>query len=81
MWIDLIDQNHVIYVRADLLMNLEMFRISLVHPEDCHDVVFTNGFGERWGKLQPKQGLEHDGEVNDVSDQTSEDVRSIRNKK
>ena len=81
LWIDLIDQSYTIYVRADLLMNLEMFWRSLVQPEGCHNVVFTNGFTVRLGNFKPKENLEHDGEVNDVPHQTSDDTRSIRNKK
>jgi hypothetical protein len=43
LWIDLIDQSHTIYVQADLPMNLEMFWRSLVQPEGCLNVAFTNG--------------------------------------
>jgi hypothetical protein len=83
LWIDLIDRSHAIYVRADLPMNLDMFRRSLVQPEGCHDVLITNGFmaKARLRDFEPKEDLEHDGEVNDVPHQTSEDARSIRNKK
>jgi len=82
LWIDLVDRSHPIYVRADLPMNLEMLRRSLVQPKGCHNIPFTNGFmaKARLGNFEPKKNFEHDGEVNDVPHQTSEDARSIRNK-